>query len=226
MAHKMQHTMQHKMQHKMLLHGLGQNSDSWEKVLDCLPAEQKEQLHTPNLFDLTEDICYEGLYRGWEQTCQQLSGKLHLCGLSLGAVLALDYAIRHPQQVESLVLIAGQYRSPKFLLSVQSLLFSLMPASNFTQLGISKEQMLRLNRSMIPLDLSRQLSTVRCPVLLLCGEQDKVNRKASEQLLHLLPNAQKREIAGAAHEVNLQAPQLLAKELSAFWESPPQSSDL
>ena len=85
--------------------------------------------------------------------------------------------------------------------------------------------MLRLNRSMIPLDLSRQLSTVRCPVLL-CGEQDKVNRKASEQMLRLLLNARKREIAGAAHEVNLQAPQQLAKELSAFWESLPKSSDL
>lgn len=103
---------------------------------------------------------------------------------------------------------------------MQSLLFSLMPASNFAQLGISKEQMLRLNR------LSRQLSTVRCPVLLLCGEQDKVNRKASEQMLRLLPNARKREIAGAAHEVNLQAPQQLAKELSAFWEGLPKSSDL
>ena len=216
----MEHRVPHKMPHTMLLHGLGQNSDSWKQVIDCLPTEQKELLHTPDLFTLTEEISYEGLYRGWEQTCQKLPGRLHLCGLSLGAVLALEYTIRHPQQVESLVLIAGQYRSPKFLLSVQSLLFSLMPASNFAQLGISKEQMLRLNR------LSRQLSTVRCPVLLLCGEQDKVNRKASEQMLRLLPNARKREIAGAAHEVNLQAPQQLAKELSAFWEGLPKSSDL
>lgn len=216
----MEHRVPHKMPHTMLLHGLGQNSDSWKQVIDCLPTEQKEELHTPDLFTLTEEISYEGLYRGWEQSCQKLPGRLHLCGLSLGAVLALDYTIRYPQRVESLVLIAGQYRSPKFLLSVQSLLFSLMPASNFAQLGISKEQMLRLNR------LSRQLSTVRCPVLLLCGEQDKVNRKASEQMLRLLPNARKREIAGAAHEVNLQAPQQLAKELSAFWESLPKSSDL
>lgn len=222
----MEHRVPHKMPHTMLLHGLGQSSDSWKQVIDCLPTEQKEELHTPDLFTLTEEISYEGLYRGWEQSCQKLPGRLHLCGLSLGAVLALDYTIRYPQRVESLVLIAGQYRSPKFLLSVQSLLFSLMPASNFAQLGISKEQMLRLNRSMIPLDLSSQLSTVRCPVLLLCGEQDKVSRKASEQMLRLLPNARKREIAGAAHEVNLQAPQQLAKELSAFWESLPKSSDL
>lgn len=181
----MEHRVSHKMPHTMLLHGLGQNSDSWKQVIDCLPTEQKELLHTPDLFALSEEISYEGLYRGWEQSCQKLPGRLHLCGLSLGAVLALDYTIRHPQRVESLVLIAGQYRSPKFLLSVQSLLFSLMPASNFAQLGISKEQMLRL-----------------------------------------LPNARKREIAGAAHEVNLQAPQQLAKELSAFWESLPKSSDL
>ena len=109
---------------------------------------------------------------------------------------------------------------------MQSLLFSLMPARILAQLGIRKAQNQRLNRSMIPLDLSRQLSTVRCPVLLLCGEQDKVNRKASEQMLRLLPNARKREIAGAAHEENLQAPQQLAKELSAFWESLPKSPDL
>ena len=110
--------MEHRVPHTMLLHGLGQNSDSWKQVIDCLPTEQKEELHTPDLFALSEEISYEGLYRGWEQNCQKLPGRLHLCGLSLGAVLALDYTIRHPQRVESLVLIAGQYRSPKFLLSV------------------------------------------------------------------------------------------------------------
>ena len=119
----MEHRVPHKMPHTMLLHGLGQSSDSWKQVIDCLPTEQKELLHTPDLFALSEEISYEGLYRGWEQNCQKLPGRLHLCGLSLGAVLALDYTIRHPQRVESLVLIAGQYRSPKFLLSVQSLCF-------------------------------------------------------------------------------------------------------
>ena len=103
----MEHRVPHKMQHTMLLHGLGQNSDSWKQVIDCLPTEQKELLHTPDLFALSEEISYEGLYRGWEQNCQKLPGRLHLCGLSLGAVLALDYTIRHPQRVESLVLIAG-----------------------------------------------------------------------------------------------------------------------
>ena len=83
-----------------------QQFDRLADVLGCL-------LYTS--FALSEEISYEGLYRGWEQNCQKLPGRLHLCGLSLGAVLALDYTIRHPQRVESLVLIAGQYRSPKFL---------------------------------------------------------------------------------------------------------------
>lgn len=42
--------MAHTMQHTMLLHGLGQNSDSWKKVIDCLPPEQKEQLYTPDFY--------------------------------------------------------------------------------------------------------------------------------------------------------------------------------
>lgn len=90
----MEHRVPHKMPHTMLLHGLGQNSDSWKQVIDCLPTEQKEELHTPDLFTLTEEISYEGLYRGWEQSCQKLPGRLHLCGLSLGS--GAGAGLHHP----------------------------------------------------------------------------------------------------------------------------------
>lgn len=56
----MEHRVPHKMPHTMLLHGLGQSSDSWKQVIDCLPTEQKELLHTPDLFALSEEISYEG----------------------------------------------------------------------------------------------------------------------------------------------------------------------
>lgn len=52
----MEHRVPHKMPHTMLLHGLGQSSDSWKQVIDCLPTEQKELLHTPDLFTLTEEM--------------------------------------------------------------------------------------------------------------------------------------------------------------------------
>ena len=46
---------------------------------------------------------------------------LNLCGLSLGAVLALNYAIDFPKKVNSLILIAPQYedvykRQPYYIL--------------------------------------------------------------------------------------------------------------
>ncbi|MFR5555446.1 MAG: alpha/beta fold hydrolase [Coprococcus sp.] len=40
---------------------------------------------------------------------------MHLCGLSLGGILALQYALEHPQKVASVVLIGTQYTMPKRL---------------------------------------------------------------------------------------------------------------
>lgn len=50
---------------------------------------------------------WEDLYAGSCRYADRAGTPLHLCGLSLGAVLALQYAIERPQAVRSLVLAAG-----------------------------------------------------------------------------------------------------------------------
>lgn len=54
------------------------------------------------------------------------------------AVLALNYAIDHPDKVKALVLIAAQYKMPRKLLKVQNMLFHLMPNSAFDKMGFKK----------------------------------------------------------------------------------------
>ena len=54
------------------------------------------------------------------------------------AVLALNYAIDHPDKVKALVLIAAQYKMPRKLLKVQNMLFHLMPNSAFKKMGFKK----------------------------------------------------------------------------------------
>ena len=56
------------------------------------------------------------MYAAFCDYCGGFSQSLNLCGLSLGAVLALNYAIDFPQRVNSLILIAPQYDMPKFLI--------------------------------------------------------------------------------------------------------------
>ncbi len=69
---------------------------------------------------------------------------MDLCGLSLGGVLALQYTIEHPEKVNSLVLIAAQYKMPAKLLKPQNSFFRFMPKSSFQQTGFGKREFMEL----------------------------------------------------------------------------------
>ena len=101
---------------RVFLHGLGQGPDSWAAVRARLSPAPDDAI--PGLTALLRqgDGTYGALLTALASALEALPGPLDLCGLSLGAVLALDHAARHPERVRSLVLIAPQYRMPKRLL--------------------------------------------------------------------------------------------------------------
>lgn len=200
----------------VFLHGLGQTPESWTETITQLKSAGPRLC--PNLAELLQGKApdYQSLYQAVSALCSQAGGTLDLCGLSLGGVLALQYAIEQPRRVRSLVLIAPQYRMPKNLLRVQNLLFRFMPKTAFQSTGFEKESFIRLCGSMMDLDFTSALSAIECPVLVLCGERDSANKKAAVKLTELLPNAEMQEIPGAGHEVNRDAPEKLAGVLSRF----------
>ena len=202
---------------RIWLHGLGQGPESWQQVLTQLPPMEET---CPGLFalpDSGEELTYLALYQAFCCFCQTFSEPLHLCGLSLGAVLALNFAAEYPERVASLVLIAPQERAPNRLLKLQNLLFRLMLERAFRSMGLSKAQLLSLMASMTGLDLGLMVGQVGCPTLLLCGERDTVNRKAAIRLVEKLPHARFCQIPGAGHEANIQAPKALASLLAEFY---------
>ena len=71
---------------------------------------------------------------------------------------------------------------------------------------------------MMDLDFSHQLKNIRCKVLVVCGEKDRVNRLASLQLAELIPDAEFITILGAGHEVNIDYPSKLGEKLDSFFE--------
>ena len=196
----------------ILLHGLGQGPESWAAVR----AELGEgpDLLSPALTELFPN----GEVRGLEDYCGDLAGPLALCGLSLGGVLALDYALRHPDRVDRLALIGAQFRMPTGLLRVQDLAFRLMPAGMFRSMGLPKADVLRLTRSMAALDFQARLGELRCPVLVACGERDRANRAAALQMKEQIPGAQLLLLEGAGHEANVDQPQVLCRALRTFLE--------
>ena len=94
-----------------------------------------------------------------------------------------------------------------------------MPEKSFLELGISKKDMLSLTKSMLRLDFREELSRLTCPIMILCGEKDKANQKAAIRMKKIIANAELYLIEQAGHEVNMEAPEKLAKLIKKFWVS-------
>ena len=209
----------------IFLHGLGQGPSAWGGVVSALPESIRGDC--PDLFALTrgDALDYPALYGAVSDYCRQKRGPHHLCGLSLGAVLALHYALDRPEAVGSLVLMAGRARMPRALLTVQSALFRLMGEQNFREMGLSKAEAIALTGSMARLDFRQRLGRIRCPALVLCGERDGANRREAEALAAAIPEAGLVFLPGAGHQVNRQAPEALAQVLGQFYGTAQMGKD-
>lgn len=200
----------------IFLHGLGQTAASWDQVLATLSMQEAI---CPELFSLLngQEVTYHNLFRQFERSCNEYDGKVNICGISLGAVLALHYALEHMQRVRSLVLIAPQYKMPKGMLSIQNIVFHLMPEAAFREMGLSKMDTIALTGSMIRLDFREQIGGLLCPTLILCGGRDRANKKAAIGMQREMLNARLSLIEQAGHEVNVEAPEELADLIEKFW---------
>ena len=193
-------------------HGLGQTAQDWNEVINRVSLPDVD---CPELYSVSKgNITYSDILAGLEERYMNVTEPFCICGLSLGAILALDYAIRHGDRISSLILIGVQYKVPTRMIDFQNLIFRCMPKKAFEDMGISKDDTIRLAHSMRSLDFSSRLNEVMCPVTLLCGEKDSANLKAAKQLNELLPQAELHIIPGAGHEVNKCAPEAIADVLN------------
>ncbi len=198
----------------VFLHGLGQTASDWQAVMNYT---QLSDVDCPELFSLAAgDFTYSSILSGLEKLYEQETEPFILCGLSLGGVLALDYAIRHKDKVSSLVLICAQYKVPTLLIDFQNLMFRFTPSSSFDGIGLSKSDTIKLTHSMRSLDFSKRLCEITCPVTIICGGNDNANMKASKKLNTLLPQSKLHIIPDAGHEINKSAPEAVASVINTF----------
>lgn len=200
----------------IFLHGLGQSPSSWNETISFFPKHIKA--HCPSLFNLCKDseITYEKMYLAFEQYADEFSEPVELCGISLGAVFALNYAINHAESVATLVLIAPQYKMPKLLLKLQNIAFRFMPETSFLKSGIAKDTIIQLTNSMRTLNFENALDRISCPTLIICGKNDTANIKAAVKLAKIISNAELHLIENAGHEINMEMPAELAGVIHAF----------
>lgn len=200
----------------VIVHGLGQTPNDWKQVIEQL--DESNEVICPDLFSLVDKqkLSFETLAQSFEFYCSKFDQPIILVGLSLGAVLAFEYANRHPGQVDSLIIIAAPYQMPKKLLKFQNMVFHLMPSKSFSKIKMTKKEMISLCQSMMDLDYSDQLKEIGCPTLVLCGSKDKANYSSCLRISKEIPNSKFSEISFASHEVNKGNPQKTAELINAF----------
>lgn len=205
------------MEKVILIHGSGHKASSWQKTISFL--DHQEDILCPELSAILNgrEASFPNLRAAFAQYCARAGGPVHLCGLSLGGVLALDYALDHPENVKTLVLIGTPHKVPKFAFALQNVVFRLLPKSTFTSMAFDKKDTFALGNSMKNLDFSGRLGEVQCPTLILCGEKDGANLKSARFLAGHIPGAELQVLENTGHVVNEENPRALAERLNEFY---------
>ena len=203
----------------ILIHGLGQNSKDWDTIKNELETRGIFPI-VPDLFNLTKGgkLDYPTVYQAFSELCESYKDKLNLCGLSLGGLLALNYAIQYPKKINSLVLIGTPFEIPKGLLKFQNFVFKLIPKSAFQNMGVSKKDFIRLSKSMAELNFMESAATLDCPTLILCGAKDKTNMESAKRFHEAMKNSKLVIVEDSSHGVNKDNPRKLVSVLQDFWE--------
>ena len=202
---------------KIFVHGSGHKATSWEKTISYMT--NNEDIVCPNLSSILEgkEASYENLYSSFVKYCNEFDGQIHLCGLSLGGILALNFALDFPQKVKTLVLIGTPYKVPKVAFSFQNIIFRFLPKSIFETMAFDKKNTFALGDTMKNLDFSDRVKNIKCPTLILCGKKDSANMKSADYLSQSIRSAELKIIENTGHVVNDENPKALADILNEYY---------
>jgi 3-oxoadipate enol-lactonase len=219
----------------VFLHGVGSDKSVWRPQLDYFGATRRTlAFDYPGYGD--SDPAPDGTTRDdyaaailYAMTKLGIA-KAHICGLSLGGVVAIAMHHRAPERCASLILADtfavhpdGQAIYDRSLAGSQDL-----PAMAEARVGVLLAQPAEPNiRREVVATMSRidpaayrigaeavwladqreRAAAIRVPNLVLVGDQDKVTPPSlSEELAALIPDAKLQVIAGAGHLANIEKP--------------------
>lgn len=202
---------------KILVHGSGHKATSWKETIQQM--KDKEGILCPDLSSLLngKEASYSNLYSAFSKYCNEDNEPIHLCGISLGGIFALQYALDFPNKVKSLVLIGTPHKIPKIIFGIQNLVFRFLPQKTFENMAFNKRDTFILGSSMKNLDFRDCVQNLQCPTLILCGQKDKANLKSAYYFSKMIKGAKMKVIENTGHVVNEENPRVLALLLDEFY---------
>lgn len=155
-------------------------------------------------------------------------GPVTLVGYSAGAMIALRVAIRRPDLVNRLVLISGAFDTagmlfrpsldgppPSPLVEAHSQV-SPYGADHF---GTVLRRIVHSAQNDAPL-AETEVSSVRCPALVMCADDDLVTLEHTLTLYRAIPGSQLAVVPGSSHLLLHEQPETCRRIVTSFLDSP------
>ena len=189
---------------------------------------------------------FERLVDDFERIASEAGERVVAGGVSLGAITALAFAVRHPERVQALLVASlpgsGDARRAWALgfadaidregLDAAGAAFVWGEQSRFDPAGakLIRQGILEhpphalahiLRRTLAKLapaaELGASLANASFPVKIVLGSEDKPSHEPSHALAAALPRAELVVVPNAGHVVNLAAPAVFNEQLKALW---------
>lgn len=227
----------------VLIHGAGGTHLYWPPQIRRLPGYRMFALDLPGHGRSRSDRGCQSIGEYAQYILSWLTTVgLHraiFIGHSMGSAIALNLAINSPDQVLGLVLVGGGVKLPvnaalleeashsaTYPRAVEMVVrWSFGPEVTDNLIALANRTMMETRQSVFygdllacnAFDVTEDVNQVRCPTLVICGEQDKMTTARSNQYLaSQIPDARLELIADAGHMVMLERPNIVTSLLRNF----------
>jgi pimeloyl-ACP methyl ester carboxylesterase/TM2 domain-containing membrane protein YozV len=239
----------------VLMHGAGATSLSWMPNIKAL-SQSYRTYAVDNIYDFGRSV-FTKIFKvpddfvGWMDelfTALDLGDNINLMGLSYGGWLTSQYAVKHPERLDKIVLLAPAATvlplGPGFL---GPALLSILPHRHFVKKGMEtiladlwkKDEAgreyaeywvdhvdlsfrsFKPKMTVSPTVLTdEELRSLKMPVLFLVGENEKIYspHKAAERLKSIAPQIITEIIPGAGHDLSVVQADMVNQKILDFLE--------
>lgn len=142
--------------------------------------------------------------------------RAHFVGLSLGGMVALQFAIDFPDRVLSLVVTGNQVRMAGAQRVLVKFLSRLVPG-HLAPAGISKKNLRSLIDSVGRADMRNDFARILAPTLVLCGAEDHSSLPFEQELAAGVRDAELQLVPGADADWAAHQPPDFMDRLTTFY---------
>ena len=214
----------------LLLHGGLSSTESWDWSI--LPALKKRHVFAYDRSAHGRTASREGYYHFEFQSKEAIEfieeiikSPVHLIGWSDGGIIALLIAIKRPDLVKSIVSIGTNFHYEAVSHFEEEPVIELTEEdrkrwqerspepAHMQEVIIRKAYAVWRNE---PNMTKAELSSITCPVLVLCGDDEPFSNHHTVDLFEALPNAQMAIVPGASHAVVKEKPETVQSIIRTF----------